>query len=122
MDSKGLARQNFDVLDSSRCAVNFSSLIRILRSIEREQIYTFYTVLSILDRELILSKQFCNNALISVTGFLRVSTNLARIESSSRNFSRHAGYVSVSIRMHQNARYIRGVFKREAVAAKNQLR
>lgn len=69
-----------------------------------------------------LSKQFCNNALISVTGFLRVSTNLARIGSSSRNFSRHAGYVSVSIRMHQNARYIRGVFKREAVAAKNQLR
>lgn len=41
MDSKGLARENFDVLDSSRCAVNFSSLIRILRSTEREQIYTY---------------------------------------------------------------------------------
>lgn len=90
-------------------------------SLNRERT-NLYVRFFLLDRELILSKQFCNNALISVTGFLRVSTNLARIGSSSRNFSRHAGYVSVSIRMHQNARYIRGVFKREAVAAKNQLR
>lgn len=91
----------------------------ILCSTEREQIYRY---VSFYIGELILSKQFRSNVLISLTGFLRVSTNLPRIESSSRNFSQHAGYVTVSIRMHRNACYIRGVFRREAVAAKNQLR
>lgn len=102
--------------------INFPSLVRIHSFAQSRENKFISMVLFILDRELILFKQFCNNVLISLTGFLRISTNLARIESSSRNFSQHAGYVTVSIRMHQNARYIRVVFRREAVAAKNQLR
>lgn len=67
--------------------INFPSLVRIHSFAQSRENKFIRMVLFILDREVILSKQFCNNVLISLTGFLRISTNLARIESSSRNFS-----------------------------------